>query len=251
MKKLLLFLALLLSIMLCGAALAETMPVTPTPAPTQVPEMIAQPDATRRPIATATPRPADAPLPEDVFIGNAVEIARRMDMLAKSGVFYTYCNRSYASEELWDATTRGDHTTPVRIYSLSGDALVAALTAGAPEGSSLLDLTRTDLRRDLVSSLPDMMFIGRDSEEVSLIQGLGRYKVFAADIPEGCGILVLQYEDAVPIVCYWYTDRGAVSISAFFLPDETLAACACPEDVAAWFQTLGLPTAAFEEVEWQ
>lgn len=247
MKKLLLF--LVLALMCCGTALAESA-ATPTPAPTPVPDMLAQPDATRRPITTATPRPADAPLPEDVFIGNAVEIARRMDMLAKSGTFYDYCNRTGASKTLWDATTRGDHTMPVRMYSLSGENLVAALTAGVPEGAAVLDLSRVDIRHDLVSTLPDMLFVGRDGEEVSLIQGLGRYKVFAADIPEGCGILVLLYEDAVPIVCYWYTDRGAVSISAFFLPDETLAACDSPEAAADWFQTQGMPAAVFEEVTW-
>lgn len=247
MKKLLLF--LVLALMCCGAALAESA-ATPTPAPTPVPDMLAQPDATRRPITTATPRPADAPLPEDVFIGNAVEIARRMDMLAKSGTFYDYCNRSDADKELWDAVSRGDHTMPARIYALSGENLVAALMTGAPEGAAGPDLTRADIRSDLVASLPDVFLVGRDNEEVLVIQSLGRFKVFAADIPEGCGLMLMLYEDAVPVIGYWYTDRGAVSVSAYFLPDETLAACDSPEAASAWFQMMGMPAAAFEEVMW-
>lgn len=250
MKKLLLT---LLVLMLCaGAAFAEETPPTATPSPTPVPEMIAQPtgEATRRPTQTATPRPADAPLPEDVFLGNAVEIARRLDMLTESSVYYNYCNTTGASKELWDAVSRGDHTLPSRVYSLSGEALRYGLTNGDPDSSPWFDLTRADLRRDMVSTLPDVMYVGMDNETVSLCRSLARYKVFAADVPEGCGLLVMQYAEGTPIVLPWHTERGAVSISAFFMPDETLEACQTAEDVSAWFASLGMPVVEFEEVTW-
>lgn len=246
MKKLL----LLLAVLLCAAgALAEEAPVTPTPAPTPVPDLIAQPDASRRPIETATPRPEDAPLPEDEFLGHAVEIARRLGLMAESSVYFDYCNRSGASRERWDAVSRGDHTTPSRIYSLSGTELMLGLTNGQPESAPWFDLSRPELRRDIVATLPDMMFLGMDQEDVSLIKMMGRYKVFASD-QEGCGLLVMLYDGGTPIVCYWYSDNGAVSISAFFLPDEVLENCQSAEDVSAWFASLNMPVVTFEEVTW-
>ena len=246
MKKLMAL--LLLALLICVAAAAEE--ATPTPAPTPVPDIIAQPDMTRRPMATATPRPADAPLPEDPFLGNAVEIARRLGQLADSSVFFDYCNRSGASAERWEAVTRGDHTMPARIFTLSGEELVRGLSGGDPASAPWLDLSRVELRRDLVNTIPEMMFIGMDNDDVNLIQSLGRYKVFAADRAEGCGVMVMLYEDGVPIVLVWYTDRGAVNIAAFFMPDETLEACGSAQDVSAWFASLRMPVVAFEEVQW-
>lgn len=248
MKKLVL---MLLTLLLCaGAACAENAAPTVTPSPTPVPEMIAQPDVTRRPIQTATPRPADAPLPEDSFLGNAVEIARRLDLLAESSVYFEYCNRSNATQERWDAVTRGDHTTPSRVFSLSGETLLMGLTGGNPASSPWFDLSRPELRRDMVGTLPDMMFIGMDTEDVRLIKMLARYKVFASDMEDSCGLLVMLYDGGTPIVLYWYADQGAVSISAFFMPDEVLEACGSAEDVSAWFARMNMPVVAFEEVTW-
>lgn len=245
MKKLLL---ILLTLLMCTAVAAAEEP-TATPAPTPVPDVIAQPDATRRPIATATPRPADAPLPEDPFLGHAVEIARRMDLMAKSSVYFQYCNRSDATPERWEAVTRGDHTTPVHIFSLSGEELRNGLTGG-PENAPWLDLSRTEIRRDIVASLPDMMFAGMETDDVRLVQMMGRYKIFAADVPDDCGLLVMLYEDATPVICFWYSNQGAVSISAFYMPDPALEACASPEEVAVWFAQMNMPLVRFEEVSW-
>lgn len=248
MKK---FLLMLLALLLCaGMACAEKAVPTATPAPTSVPDMIAQPEGTRRPIETATPRPADAPLPEDTFLGHAVEIARRLDLMAESSVYYYYCNRTDATRERWDAVSRGDHTTPARIFSLSGGELRRGLTGGDPENAPWFDLTRPELRRDIVGTLPEMMFIGMDREDVSLIKMLARYKVYASDVPDDCGLLIMLYTDGTPIVCYWYSNAGAVSISAFFIPDAALEACVTVEDVSAWFAALGMPQVSFEEVTW-
>ena len=248
MKKLLLALLVLLVALACvGMASAEGAP-TPTPAP--VSDMIAQPEATRQPIATATPRPADAPLPEDPFLYHAVEIARRVDMLAKSGPFYAYCNTMQVSRTVWDAVSRGDHTTPSHIYSLSGETLLLGLTGGDPDAAPWFDLSRVELRRDMVSTLPDMMLIGMDNEVVNCVHLLARFKVYASDMPDACGLLVMLYEDATPMVLYWYSDSGAVQVSAFFMPDEMLEVCTCAEDVSAWFASLNMPLVAFEEVHW-
>lgn len=248
MKKLLL---LVLALLLCtGAAWAENAAPTATPAPTPVPDMIAQPDATRRPIQTATPRPDDAPLPEDPFIANAIEIARRTDLLTKSSTYYAYCNRSGATPERWEKVSRGDHTTPVRIFSLDGEALRMALTGGQPENSPWFDLSREELRSDMVTSLADVMYTGMDAEDVRACRAQARYKVYASELPDSCGLLILLYEDAVPVVSPWYANEGAVCVCAFMMPDEALEACRTAEDVAAWFAGLNMPEVTFEEVTW-
>ncbi|MBQ2952699.1 MAG: hypothetical protein IJE07_04010 [Clostridia bacterium] len=249
MKKIVL---MILALLLCVAvAQAEDVTPTATPSPTPVPDIIAQPEKEeRRVTTTATPRPADAPLPEDEFIANVVEIARRMDMLTKSSVYYNYCNRSGATWTRWQALTRGDHTTPVRILSLDGESLRMALTGGEPENSPWFDLGRQELRQDMVTSLPDVMYVGMDSDDVSTCRSLARYKVYASDMPDDCGLLILLYEDAVPIVSPWYSNEGAVCVCAFLMPDEVLEACQTPEDVSAWFAGLGMPEVSFEEVTW-
>lgn len=258
MKKTLLLLLMLLCFTAAAAEEAPSAPApTPTatlaptaaPSPTPVPDMVAQPDATRAPITTATPRPTDAPLPEDPFMANAVEIARRIDMLAKSEVFMAYCDSTYSSEEEIKAVSWGDHTWPARVFHVGGSALVEAMSDGVSD-SAWLDMSRVEIRRDLVDSLPDMLLYGMDEAAADLVSLLARMKIFASDLPEDCGFMVMLYDDAAPIVLPWYSDEGAVSISAFFMPDEALAACESAEAVSAWFAEKGLPTVAFEEVTW-
>lgn len=251
MRKLpLILLICLLLGMTCAAGESAPEP-TSTPAPTPVPDMIAVPDGTTRPIATATPRPTDAPLPADPFIANAVEIARRIDLLAESRLFMSEWDFSGATQEQIDAVAAGDHTNPARIFLLRGETLVETLTAGAPEGSAAIDLNRVEIRRDLVEALPDMLLSPLDEVERSLIATLSRYKVFAHSEAQSCGVLILLYADATPVLETWYADRGAVKIAAWFLPDDALADCATAEDVTAWFAGQGMPPAALEEVHWQ
>lgn len=224
-------------------------PAAATPSPTPVPDMLAQPDATRAPITTATPRPTDAPLPEDPFMANAVEIARRIDLLAKSEVFLDYCDSTYSTLEEVQAVSWGDHTWPARVYEVSGEELVSAMTGGVAD-AAWLDMSRAEIRRDLVDTLPEMLLYDVEEAVADRISLLARMKVFASDRPEGCGFLVMLYADAAPIVLPWYSEEGAVKLSAFFMPDEKLAACVTAEEVSAWFAEKGLPPAAFEEVTW-
>ena len=228
-----------------GFAIAEE---TPVPTPTSVPAVLAQPDATPKPYATPTPRPTEAPLPEDVFFANVVEIARRIDLLAESRRFMQYVNGYMTSDDVLSAVTRGDHTNPIRCWQVDGLELARALTANGAQAALPLDLSRQEILQVMVDSLPQLMLVDRTSEELSLISVLSRYKAFACEGVEGCGLLILQYEDATPVAVSWYETAGAVKASAQFLPDPDLEACETAEAVSAWFAGLGLPPVAFEEV---
>lgn len=236
---------------------AQTAEAVETPAPTRVPDMIAVPEGEKRPLATRTPRPTDAPLPEDPFMANAVEIARRIDLLAESSLFIVYWDGSGTSLSQRKAISRGDHTNPVAAYEMTGESMLAALTAhmsaqiSAQPDLPQPDLSRPEIRRDLVTALPDMLLADLPEDELDLIRTLWRYKVFADDRPDGCGLMFLLYEDATPVAITWYTERGAVNMSACFMPDEALEACRNAQEVAAWFSGKGLPAVAFEEVTWR
>jgi len=245
MKKLL---VLLVTLMIAGSAGAEGIDrPAELPSATPIPDVIAVPDGTTRPIVTATPRPADAPLPEDPFIANAVEIARRIELLAESSLFMAYWNDTEATQAQIDALTGGDHTLPECIYHLRGEVLTEALMQDLKPGM-MIDLERVELRRELVEPLPEMLLMGRDQAERALISLLARYKVFAMEDAQGCGVLMMLYREAVPVLVTWYADQGAVRMAAWFLPDEGLAACQDAGAVSAWFALTGLPEVAFEEV---
>ncbi len=234
-----------------SAPVSQTPAPTATPAPTKVPDLLATPEGQVWKLVTATPRPTDAPLPQDTFMANAVEIARRIDLLAKSEMFIYYWDYSSLTMKEIEALTRGDHTNPVRMYEMTGDDMLAALAENMPEGAVLPDLTRAEMRRDLVNALPDMLQGERSDDEMSLLHLLWRYKVFASEDREGCGLMLLLYGDAVPIAVTWHANSGAVSMAACFLPDEALQACMSAEEAAAWFAGKGMPAAAFKEVTWR
>lgn len=246
MKKLLMLLAALA--MIAAVACAEAPDALPTATP--VPGVVAAPEGENRAAATPTPHPYDSPLPEDVFLANAIEISRRIDLLADSEAFI-WNFAGGIDEAVLDKVTAGDHTWPRAMYAMDGHAMWAAMSAGAPEGSAALDLSRPEIRRDLVWPLSHMLVGQRPADESALIHLLSRYKVFACDRGEEFGAMFLMYDNAVPILLVWYSDAGAVAIAASFLPDDDLNACASAEEVSAWLTTRGLPQVAVEEVQYK
>lgn len=246
MKKVLL-LSLLLCLLLLPA-MAEDMPAaTVTPAPTEAP---AQPEGTggaAHPMmddgVTPTPRPTEAPLPEDPFLARVVEISRRMDMLSESGLFMWSYDGSGASASQIDAVAGGDHRIPARIFHLKGEQLILPFTGRVDF------CTRPELLRSLVDELPMMLLGPKDEQTLYLVSLLARSVTFAHDTQERCGVFVLLYEDATPVMCPWTADGGAVQVSAWFMPDEALTACDSAEAVSAWFMGKGMPEVAFEEVQ--
>lgn len=246
MKKWTLLLAAML--MCAGMACAEAPEAAPTATP--VPGVVAVPEGESRPEVTPTPHPYGSALPEDVFMANAIEIARRIDLLADNEMFM-WNFASGVDEAVVDKVTAGDHTWPRAVYAMDGHALWASMYAGAPEGSAVLDLSRPEVRRDLVWPLSDMLVGQRAADEMALIHLLARYKVFACERGEEFGAMFLLYDNAVPILLVWYSDAGAVAISASFLPDDALYACQTAEEVSLWLMKRGLPMVVVEEVQYR
>ncbi len=231
-------LAMALMLAFCIAA-AEAPTATPVPKTDSVIEGYAAP--------TPAPAPEFPPLRDDPVIANIVEIARRIDQMAESELYMRYLSMDQAVWEMAEKVSAGDHTQPVRAYHLSGQELIAALYAGAPT-EQIPDFTRFELARDLVDELPSIMWGTREDLEINLLNHFARYKIFALEGASGCGLFVLQYREAAPVVIPWVAENGVMKLSAFFMPDEALADASGAEEVAEWFAGIGMPAIDFEEV---
>lgn len=239
MKKLLVLLILAL---LALPALAEE--ASPTPAPTT--DSMAE--GYTAPITPApAPTPELPPLRDDPMLQNVVEIAHRIDLLAESKLFRSHFVAYTVPGEVVDKITYGDHTRPEKVYHLNGQAFIEALYQGA-DASQIPDFTRVELRRDLVGELPEHFWGQRAAEELYVLSVLSRYKVFALPGAEGCGVFFLLYQEASPVMVTWEAYNDCVGVSAFFMPDEALAAVTNAEELSAWFAGFGMPMVVFEEV---
>ncbi|MBQ8201693.1 MAG: hypothetical protein IJZ74_08000 [Clostridia bacterium] len=259
MKKLLLImLSLLLCVPLAVAEGGMTIPVgtaepplTDAPAPEPTPTPYFAPNA----VPTATPMPTPVVLPDDPFMTHAIEIAYRIELLAENNRFLWATGAYGVTEEMIESVSFGEHIMPSRIFHVSGDALAQALYSGAGGNAAAtatdltLDFTRPELRRDLVESLPQMLWGVREESELYLLMILSRCKIFASPDTEGCGFFIMLYEGGAPVMLPWYAEGGAVSLAAMFLPDDELEACMTAEEVSAWFAGRGMPPVAFEEVK--
>ncbi len=240
MKRRLIRLLLALCVLLLSipAALAEPVPTdTPTPYVMQ------------NAIPTASLMPTAAPVEEDAFLSHAVEIAHRISVLAANPHAMAHLWFEPMNEAILDELRTGDHTKPQRIFHVSGEELIRALYGPEDDAAARLDFTRPELRRDLVESLPDMLLGRREIFDLQVLHYLARYKTFAETDVEGCGFFIMLYGEDTPVVLPWYTERGAASIAAFFMPDDELKACTDAEAVSAWFAGKGLPAVRFEEIK--
>ncbi len=237
MRKLLL---LLLASMLALSAAAETIQPTPVPRSDSIVEGYVPPVADE-------PVQELPPLRDDPMLRHVVEIAGRLDLLAENKLFGSYYIPASIPDAALEAVSYGDHTRPVKIYHLDGGILIDALYAGV-DPAMIPDFSRVELRRDLVSELPDLLWGVREETELYLLKLLARFKIFASSEAEGCGIFFLLYADASPVMVTWEAYNGCVSVAAYFMPDEKLAAVTDAESMAAWFAGFGLPVVPFEEV---
>ncbi len=225
---------------LLTAAFAEEPTATPTPKTDSLVEGYAA--------ATPAPTPELPPLREDPMLQHVVEIAHRIDLLAESELFISYTvGDGVVMKEQIDAVSRGDHSRPNHVYHLHGEALIEALYAGI-DPAQRPDFTRPELLSDLVDELPEMFWGRREDAELYLLSTLSRYKIFASEGSQGCGLFVLLYEEGTPVLVTWTGWNGCINVAAFFMPDETLMAAANGADVSAWFSGIGMPNVPFEEV---
>lgn len=237
------WLCIFLAMLLPACAPAET---AATPAPSGTADSIVEGGYTAPATPEPSPTPELPPLREDPMLLHAVEIAHRIDLLAENERFMNTYTYGMMTREQIDAVSAGDHARPQRCFHLPGERLIEALYAGSD--AAALDFDRCELRRDLVSELPELLLGRREEVERSLIFLLARYKVFALEGAAGCGAYFMLYGDATPVIVTWYAEEDCVSEAAFFLPDQDLTKVTSAEEMSAWFSAKGMPMVRFEEV---
>lgn len=220
-------------------------PVFAEDAPNPTPDSVVEGGYTAPATPTPVPTPEPPPLRDDPLLQHAVELASRIDLLAEDDTYRLQFFGAYA--ETVKALSYGAHIRPSAAYELPGQALMDALNAGA-DADNAIDFTRYEFRSDLMNELLEVLSGRRESTELSCLMELARSKYFTLDAADGCGVMILLYEEAAPVGITWVSDGGCVCMSAFFLPDETLAAAQDASAVSAWFTGVGMPTVTFQEV---
>lgn len=243
MKRLLIILLLLLAL----PAIAEEAVQTGDPSPTPNMNSVVEGGYAAPSTPTPAPTPELPPLRDDPMLQHVVEIAYRIDILAENERFMARYGYGVLSPERIETLSYGDHARPARLFHLNGETLFAALHAGA-DPAEMLDFSRPELQRDLVDELPQILWGRREDTELSVLSVLSRCKIFAMDDVSGCGVYILLYKDAAPVLVTWYAGPGCAEVAAYFLPDAELADADDANAVSSWFVSKGMPPVIFEEV---
>ncbi len=186
----------------------------------------------------------------DTLAQEACRLAQRIDELADNDM---YLKLMLSSEDVIGAAKafgQGDRSQPAMMVSVDlSTAGAAMLDMIAREGVVLDQTTREAVMSRLKTSLLVSAVATRGTLTLAASSALTAGDFFAFDMEAGDGLFILFYEDACPVAVTWVAQKGAVSMSAMFLPLEELADCTTPEMVADWFASAGMEGAVVTPVE--
>lgn len=136
----------------------------------------------------------------------------------------------------WSKPDRGEPALVVRSEANMMESMVVAMAGGkgmSPEGREMLKWR-----------MPDMLITSVNARRGTITLAAATASscgmLYADDELTGGGCLLLIYRDATPVAVSWCAQNGAVSLSAYYLPDPELAACRTLLDVTAWSVNNGL-----------
>lgn len=178
---------------------------------------------------------------ESVSLGHLLELTRRVDALLRSdrmaSDFVSEWENGISEDQLLMNLRRGDRTNPSAVYLISQEELENKLIGDNPA------YTRTTSQVQVLTEMVQNWLTEKMSDyEYSLTVHMARTTHYVA--PEGeepAAVAFVLYEDALPILMSWHTVDGMVSLNAYPLFDEKLAAATTAEEVTAWLVEMGLP----------
>lgn len=180
-------------------------------------------------------------LAEDVLTQRAAELAARMDALAGDEAFLATMTGSEDILMTIRGWAEGSHDTPARMFRVDTVEMLGSLAGVIGEGLS--DASMAELNRRLPISLPSLLCAHQGTVQLTAASICQVSEVFATQA-QGSGMLMLLYEDAVPVLAAWRTENGAALMQVSFLDDTELAACTTAEQVSAWLAERGLALTA-------
>ncbi|MGN0745960.1 MAG: hypothetical protein ACI4ML_04725 [Aristaeellaceae bacterium] len=180
-------------------------------------------------------------LAEDSLIQRAAELAARMDALACEEGFLAIMTGSedvLVTIRIW---AEGNHDTPARLFRVDTTELSGSLAGVIGEGLS--DAAMAEMNRRLPMSLPSLLCAHQGTVQLAAASICQVSEVFATQA-QGSGMLMLLYEDAVPVMVAWRTENGAALMQATFLEDAALSSCTTAEQATTWLAEKGWPLTA-------
>lgn len=176
-------------------------------------------------------------LAEDLLAQRAAELAARMDALAEDEAFLATMTASEDILVTIRGWAEGNHDTPARMFRVDTEEMLGSLAGEI--GGGLSDASVTELNRRLPISLPSLLCAHQGTVQLAAASICQVSEVFATQA-QGSGMLMLLYEDTVPVLAVWRTENGAALMQVSFLDDTELAACTTAEQVSAWLAEQGL-----------
>lgn len=176
-------------------------------------------------------------LAEDLLAQRAAELAARMDALAEDEAFLATMTASEDILVTIRGWAEGNHDTPARMYRVDTVEMLSSLAGEIGDGLS--DASVAELNRRLPISLPSLLCAHQGTVQLAAASICQVSEVFATQA-QGSGMLMLLYEDTVPVLAVWRTENGAALMQVSFLDDTELAACTTAEQASAWLAEQGL-----------
>ena len=176
-------------------------------------------------------------LAEDLLAQRAAELAARMDALAEDEAFLATMTASEDILVTIRGWAEGNHDTPARMFRVDTEEMLGSLAGEIGDGLS--DASVAELNRRLPISLPSLLCAHQGTVQLAAASICQVSEVFATQA-QGSGMLMLLYEDTVPVLAVWRTENGAALMQVSFLDDMELAACTTAEQVSAWLAEQGL-----------
>lgn len=181
----------------------------------------------------------------------ALELARRIDRLADSSEYLDVLLGNERLAEKVKEIAAGDCgeacTMMVNVdLTRTIEANMEALMKEVPITDSLV---REEIASRLHSVLLFHAIAAMGADTMAIASSVTTGTMFATDAPEGRGIYLLFYGEHTPVAVQWTVKNGAASLSAMFVPVAELRACTDPQQVEAWFASIGAVGAVVTAVE--
>lgn len=183
-----------------------------------------------------TQRAAELAARMDALTLRAVELAARLDALAEDEGFLTALTSLEEVLVTIRGWAEGSHDAPVRLFRVDTSELPGSLAGMMGEGLS--EAAVAELHRRLPMRLPSLLCANQGALQLATASHCQVSEVFATQA-QGSGVLMLLYEDAVPVLVAWRTENGAALMQASFLDDAALAACTTAEQASVWLSEQG------------
>ena len=144
-----------------------------------------------------------------------------------------------AVNERVELIAAGDYRQPLHAFLLTHPA---GADPQAEHVRQVWPFSAAEVLNDYDEAWVPYLFIGSSRvENISLLlECASDDRLFACDRPESCGILLLLYDNGLPYVLPWYAENGAARVSGRFVQNDALAACDSVEAVEDFLAQIGM-----------